>query len=93
VIFEQAGERVTMRVMDAGPGIPEERREQVFDRFHSLRPEEEAFGHHSGLGLAIARAIVEAHDGTLVATERPDGEPGACLALTLSLAAAAAKPR
>lgn len=85
-----AGDRVTMSVIDAGPGIPEDQREQVFQRFHSLRPEGEDFGHHSGLGLAIARSVAEAHDGTLVASARPDGRPGACLTLELP---AAAKPR
>ena len=68
---------------DEGPGIPEARREQVFQRFHSHRPQAEDFGNHSGLGLAIARAIAEAHDGTLLATSRRDGQSGACLELGL----------
>ena len=55
----------------------------MFDRFHSLRPAEEDFGNHSGLGLAIARTIAEAHDGSLIATDRPDGQRGACLVLGL----------
>ena len=63
--------------------LPEELREDVFKRFHSLRPEGEDFGNHFGLGLAIARSIAEAHDGTLVATSRPDGHPGACMILGL----------
>lgn len=76
-------DRVTLAVLDHGPGIPAEARDKVFDRFHSLRPAEEDFGHHSGLGLAIARTIAEAHDGTLTAIDRPDGQTGACLVLTL----------
>lgn len=83
VAFERDEERVTLSVIDHGPGIPVEARGKVFDRFHSLRPAEEDFGNHSGLGLAIARTIAEAHDGTLDATDRPDGKPGACLVLTL----------
>ena len=67
------------RVSDDGPGIPPEARDKVFERFHSLRPEGEDFGSHSGLGLAIARTIAEAHEGTLAASDRPDGKPGACL--------------
>lgn len=74
---------VALTVCDHGPGIPEDTREKVFTRFHSVRPSEEDFGNHSGLGLAIARAIAEAHDGTLFAGARPDGGSGACLTLTL----------
>ena len=70
-------------VSDEGPGIAPEAREKVFERFHSVRPEGEDFGSHSGLGLAIARTIVTAHDGTLTATDRLDGKPGARLVLEL----------
>lgn len=77
------GEWVRARISDEGPGIPEAEREKVFRRFHSVRPETEGFGDHSGLGLAIARTIAEAHDGWLTVTDRPDGRPGACLVLEL----------
>jgi two-component system sensor histidine kinase ChvG len=86
VRIERLDRQVVTRVMDHGPGIPEDRREHVFRRFHSDRPEDESFGNHSGLGLAIARSIAEAHDGTLVAADRPDGSPGACLTLSLPAA-------
>jgi two-component system sensor histidine kinase ChvG len=76
---------VAISVCDQGPGIPEEAREKVFTRFHSLRPEAEDFGTHSGLGLAIGRTIAEAHDGTLVVRD-PEHGPGACLVLTLPAA-------
>ena len=68
---------VVIGIEDQGPGVPEDAREQVFRRFQSLRPEGEAFGKHSGLGLAIARTIVEAHQGSIVATARTDGAGGA----------------
>ena len=74
---------ISLKICDDGPGIPEDAREKVFLRFHSLRPDAEAFGDHSGLGLAIARTIAEAHDGTLVAQGRDDGNSGACLVLRL----------
>jgi two-component system sensor histidine kinase ChvG len=74
---------VCLSVCDNGPGIPEDAREKVFQRFHSLRPDAEAFGDHSGLGLAIARTIAEAHDGSLMAQGREDGSHGACLVLRL----------
>ncbi len=82
-------DHVSMEVCDQGPGIPEAAREKVFHRFHSVRPDEEDFGNHSGLGLAIARTIAQAHDGTVTAHDRPDGTPGACLKLVLPAASPA----
>ena len=79
VAVETAGHAVTLSVTDDGPGVALDQRETVFERFHSVRPPSEAFGAHSGLGLAIARTIVEAHDGTLRIADRPDGRPGAYL--------------
>lgn len=79
-------DRIVLEVCDHGPGIPEDSREKVFQRFHSFRPNEESFGDHSGLGLAIARTIAEAHDGSLTARSREDGETGACLVLELPAA-------
>lgn len=86
VIISRQNDRVILRICDHGPGIAEEERELVFRRFHSVRPDSEDFGNHSGLGLAIARAIAEAHDGTLVAESRADGNPGACMRLDLPAA-------
>lgn len=86
VAIRAAGRRIVTEVTDEGPGIAPEAREAVFRRFHSDRPEGESFGNHSGLGLAIGRAIAEAHDGSLVADARPDAAPGACLRLTLPAA-------
>jgi len=79
-------DRVTAIICDQGPGIPAVAREKVFARFHSVRPEEEGFGHHSGLGLAIARTIAEAHDGSLQVMSPPEGRAGACLVLDLPAA-------
>ena len=55
----RVGDEVRIRIDDEGPGVPPEAREAIFNRFHSVRPEGENFGRHSGLGLAIAQAIVE----------------------------------
>ena len=64
------GEDVVIWVEDEGPGVPPDAREAIFNRFHSDRPETEEFGRHSGLGLAIAKAIVEGHNGTIIAIDR-----------------------
>ncbi|RYD59913.1 MAG: HAMP domain-containing protein [Sphingomonadales bacterium] len=71
------GPMLTVRVEDEGPGVPESSRENIFRRFHSVRPESEAFGQHSGLGLAIARTIVEAHQGSIAVEAREDRLSGA----------------
>lgn len=65
-------------VEDEGPGIPPENLASIFERFYSERPETEAFGGHSGLGLSISRQIVEAHGGRIWAEniadpDDPDG--------------------
>lgn len=63
-------------VEDDGPGIPPESLEKVFDRFYTKRPAGSAFGNNSGLGLAISRQIIEAHSGTIEATNRTaPGDP------------------
>ncbi|MBV9930308.1 MAG: stimulus-sensing domain-containing protein [Alphaproteobacteria bacterium] len=68
---------VAVTVEDEGPGIAPARRHDIFRRFHSLRPEEEAFGRHSGLGLAIAAATMAGHDGRIEVEDRRDGGSGA----------------
>ena len=83
VQVDRTGDRVATTVSDHGPGIAADKREHVFRRFHSDRPDAEGFGHHSGLGLAIARTIAEAHGGSLHVEDRADGQQGACLVLDL----------
>ena len=63
---------LVVRIDDEGPGVPEDQREAVFRRFQSIRPSGEAFGQHSGLGLAIARTIVEGHQGSIMVESRED---------------------
>ena len=72
-----SGDMLEARVEDEGPGVPEEAREAIFRRFHTDRPEGEEFGKHSGLGLAIARTIVEGHQGTIGVETREDRIQGA----------------
>jgi two-component system sensor histidine kinase ChvG len=85
----RVGDEVRIRIDDEGPGVPEEAREAIFNRFHSIRPEEEHFGRHSGLGLAIARAIVEGHDGEIDVQDRDDAPSGARFTITLPATEAA----
>jgi two-component system, OmpR family, sensor histidine kinase ChvG len=67
---------VMVTIDDDGPGIAPAARDLVFDRFHSDRPEPYAFGKHSGLGLAIAKTIVEGHNGTIEIEDRDSGAAG-----------------
>jgi len=81
------GEEVVCRVDDEGPGVPLKAREAIFKRFHSIRPDGEVFGRHSGLGLAIAKAIVEGHNGTIEVQDRDDADSGARFLIRLPAAA------
>lgn len=62
--------KATVTVEDDGPGIPPDNLETVFERFYTSRPKGTAFGGNSGLGLSIARQIVEAHGGEIHAENR-----------------------
>ncbi|MEO1786463.1 MAG: ATP-binding protein [Pseudomonadota bacterium] len=77
VILEQGrrGPQTMARILieDRGPGIPDDKREKIFDRFYTDRPVGSAFGNNSGLGLSIVRQIVETHRGTVHAENRPHG--------------------
>jgi len=74
VALERARGRVAAVVDDDGPGIPPENLETIFERFYTSRPKGAAFGGNSGLGLSIARQIVEAHGGEIHAENRLDAE-------------------
>ena len=73
-----------VRVLDHGPGIPEDQRDAVFARFH--RTESARAKPGSGLGLSIVREIVEAHGGTVGIQSRPDAPTGADVGFRLPLA-------
>jgi signal transduction histidine kinase len=79
------GSRAVLEVTDDGPGIPQEHREIVFDRFTRLDEARDRDRGGSGLGLAIARDIAVAHHGTLSVATTP--EPGACLRAVLPVGA------
>lgn len=77
-----------IRVVDAGPGIPESEREGVFDRFHRVQGDRKA---GSGLGLSIVKAIVARHRGTIVLGDARAGRlrPGLSVSIHLPLARSA----
>jgi two-component system sensor histidine kinase ChvG len=75
----EAEGKVQIAVDDAGPGIAKEDLPRVFDRFFTRRAE------GTGLGLALTRAVVEAHGGN-VRAESPGALGGACFVVLLPLA-------
>ncbi|MEO7602980.1 MAG: stimulus-sensing domain-containing protein [Sphingomicrobium sp.] len=82
----RVGDEVRIRIDDEGPGVPSEARKAIFNRFHSVRPGDENFGRHSGLGLAIAEAIVKGHDGEIDVLDRDDAPSGARFIIRLPAA-------
>ncbi len=85
------GDSLRVDVDDDGPGIPPAERERVFDRFHRSDTARTRAGGGAGLGLAIARAVVEAHGGSIRATESPLG--GARISFELPLRAGPMKEK
>ncbi len=80
-------DRVELRVIDRGPGIPQEQRDDVFVPFQRLGDTDNTTG--VGLGLALSRGLTEAMGGTL----EPEETPGGGLTMTLSLPAVPAPPQ
>ncbi|MFE0250137.1 DUF4118 domain-containing protein [Streptomyces sp. NPDC059010] len=79
-------DRVEVRVVDRGPGVPDEAKERIFAPFQRYGDAPRGAG--VGLGLAVARGFAEAMGGTLNAEDTPGG--GLTMVLTLRASAAAA---
>ena len=73
----QDGDTAEIEIVDNGPGIPAEKLGEVFEPFYTTKPD------GMGMGLSIARTIIEAHDGKL--SVRNEGVHGACFRITLPL--------
>jgi len=73
VSSSREGDAIVVRVSDEGPGIPEENMGRIFDRFFTYRPDHPTIQRHTGLGLSIAKAIVEGYGGNVSAANREAG--------------------
>ncbi len=63
---------VVVRVEDSGPGIPEEYRERIFERFVQV-PGQRSRRRGTGLGLTFCQSVIEAHGGHIWVEPRPGG--------------------
>jgi two-component system sensor kinase FixL len=77
---ERTAGGLLVTVMDSGPGLGDKSLDELFELFHTTKAD------GMGMGLPIARSIVEAHGGRLVASNNPDG--GATFSFTLPMAGA-----
>jgi len=83
VSIESDSQSVILLVDDEGPGIPPEQREQILEPFVRMEDSRSRRTGGAGLGLAVARSLVEAQDGTISIADAPSG--GARLAVRLPL--------
>ena len=84
--LQEEGGEVELAVGDDGPGIPVEDRERVFERFTRLDESRTAGDGGAGLGLAIVRAVGDAHAGTTTIGTSPLGGAEIRVVLPASLA-------
>ncbi|WP_432074675.1 ATP-binding protein [Streptomyces wuyuanensis] len=84
------GDRVELRVVDRGPGIPDEAKDAVFEPFQRYGDAPRGAG--VGLGLAVARGFVEAMGGTVTAEDTPGGGLTMVIALPKSAAQQPVRP-
>jgi signal transduction histidine kinase len=77
--LERSGDRASITIADNGTGLLEADASRVFERFYRGGQAGNSFG--LGIGLAIAKAIVEQHNGSIALANRPEG--GALLRIEL----------
>ena len=82
--WHRQGDTLVLTVEDDGPGIPRDKLEKVFDPFYRIEESRsrETGGH--GLGLSIARTIVQAHGGDITLRNRETGGLGAAISIPLA---------
>ncbi|NJW55549.1 sensor histidine kinase, partial [Salinimicrobium oceani] len=70
IVLSQKNKGFTIEISDSGPGFPEDKLEQVFEKFYRL-PHTATGG--TGLGLSIAKGFVKAHNGNISLKNIPSG--------------------
>ena len=73
VLVERTGRKAVLHFQDSGPGVPEAEMGRLFDRLYRVEGSRSRATGGAGLGLAICKNIVEAHDGTIAASPSPLG--------------------
>ena len=91
VVLRSREGRAEARIDDPGPGIPESLRERVFDPFFRVEASRSRDTGGSGLGLAVVRAIVQRHDGSIRLKDRPGGGLRVRVALPLGTGPSSSK--
>ena len=84
VTVRTSGSFAEVTVSDDGPGIPDEHRDRIFNRFFSYRPNDAEDRGHTGLGLALVRAIVESYGGSIDAQSQSGGGTTMVVALPVA---------
>jgi two-component system sensor histidine kinase KdpD len=87
-VADEQGRHVQIRVVDHGPGVPEDDREAMFAPFQRLGDIPQGAG--VGLGLAVARGLAEAVDATIEVEDTPGG--GLTFIVTVPVAAVGSTP-
>lgn len=70
---DRSGSFGLVTVTDSGPGIPDEDKERIFEKFHQVKRGTKMPGQGVGLGLSICRTIIEAHRGAIWVEDNPSG--------------------
>lgn len=81
VVVEDAGDAISVMVIDDGPGIPVEERQRIFEKFTQVKGRT-ATRRGTGLGLAFCHMAVDAHGGEISVEDGPEG-CGSCFVFTL----------
>ena len=82
VLLDQLGDDVRIQIQDTGIGIPAEHLPHIFERFYRVDKSRSRAGGGSGIGLTIAKHLIEAHGGTITAAS-PGSDQGSTFTITI----------